>query len=145
MPNKDLQGTYQYCPILNRMLSYENMKKMKSFFDNYEGDGNDEQYVNYGGEQMKQWLDNTLTDMRNSVYYPKKSRMDAGEENQFKKTHHKDKDNTNLGDVNIPNIAKSSNHKYIMANKSVYESIDEELNAIKYLIEYMNNTKKIIK
>lgn len=144
MPNKDLQRTYHYCPILNRKISYENMKKMKSFFDNYDGNGNDEQYVDYGGEEMKNWLNNTLDDMRDAVYYPKKSRMDAGEENQFKKTHHKDKDNTNLGDVNIPNIAKSSNHKYIMADKSVYENINEELNIIRYLIEYMNNNNKTI-
>lgn len=144
MPNKDLQNTYHYCPVLDKKLSYENMKKIKSFFDNYDGDGNDTQYNKYGGEKMKQWLDNTLNDMRGAIYYPKKARMDSDEENQFKKTHHKDKDNTNVGDVNIPKIAKSSNHRAIMANKAVYESINEELKTIKYLIKYMNNTNKIM-
>lgn len=140
MPNKDLQKTYHYCPVLDKKISYENMKKIKSFFDNYnDDDGDDTQYKNYGGEEMKQWLNNTLNDMRGSVYYPKKSKMDAGGKNQFKKTHYKDNDNTNITNVNLPKIAKSSNHRAIMANKTVYESIGEELNVMKYLIEYMNN------
>lgn len=142
MPNKDLQKTYHYCPVLDKKISYENMKKIKSFFDNYDGDGDDSQYNNYGGEKMKQWLNNTLNDMRGSVYYPKKSKMDAGGQNQFKKTHHKDNDNTNIGNVNLPKIAKSSNHRVIMANKTIYESMGEELNAMKYLIGYMNNNNK---
>jgi len=140
MPNKDLKGNKYFCPVLNKKVSYEYMKKIKSFFDNYEEDGTKKaQYDGYGGSEMKQWLDNTLNDERNAVYYPKKSRMDAGEDNQFKKTHHKDNDNANPTDVNLPNIAKGSKHKYIMANKTVYESINEELNTIKYLIGYMNN------
>jgi len=144
MPNKDLQKSYHYCPVLNKKLSYENMKKIKSFFDNYEGDGSDQKYLNYGGKRMDEWLTNTLEDLTKSVYYPKKSRMDAGEDNQFKKKHTKDR-NANPTEVNMPNTVKSSKHKYIMADKTVYESIDDELNIIRYLIEYMNNDKKIIK
>jgi len=145
MPNKDLQKTYHYCPILDKKLSYENMKKIKSFFDNYEGDGTDEKYVNYGGKKMHEWLNKTLENLSKSVYYPKKSRMDAGEENQFKKPHTKDRDNSNPTEIKLPNVIKGSKHKYIMANKTVYESIEDELKAIRYLIEYMNKDKKIIK
>jgi len=145
MPNKDLQGTRHYCPILDKKISYEYMKKMKSFFDNYDGNGNDEEYVNYGGEQMKGWLDSTLENARDSIYYEKKSQMDAGVENKFKKTHTKDNDNADPTGINLPNIVKGTNHKMIMANKTVYESMDEELNIIKYLMEYMNNIKKNIK
>lgn len=141
MPNKDLSKKYFNCPITGDKISYENMKKIKSFFDNYDGDGTDEEYKNKGGERMKNWINNTLSDSRDSIYYEKKSRMDAGEENQFIKTHTKDKDNANPTKVRLPKIAKSSKNKYIMANRTVYESIDEEIDTIKYLIEYMNNNK----
>lgn len=141
MPNKDLSKKYFNCPITGDKISYENMKKIKSFFDNYDGDGTDEEYKNKGGERMKNWINNTLSDSRDSIYYEKKSRMDAGEENQFIKTHTKDKDNANPTKIRLPKIAKSSKNKYIMANRTVYESIDEEIDTIKYLIEYMNNNK----
>ena len=142
MPNKDLNGKQVFCPILDKKLSYENMKKMKSFFDNYDGDETDVTYKEKGGEKMKNWLDKTLTDLRNAIYYQKKSMKDVGMQNQFKKTHTKDT-NPNPTKVRIPKIAKSSTHDYIMMDKTVYESLDKEIKDIKYLIEYLDNKKTI--
>lgn len=142
MPNRDLEGKKYYCPILDKEVSYEYMKKIKSFFDNYNGE-NKKQYDLYGGNKMKKWVNQTLKDRRGAVYSPKKTRMDAGEENQFKKTHNKDKENTNVTNVNIPKIAKGSKLRHIMTNKTVYENIKEEIKYNRYLIKYMNNNKII--
>jgi hypothetical protein len=142
MPNKNLQHKKFYCPILNKEISYEYMKKIKSFFDNYDGD-NKKQFGSYGGERMKKWVNQVLKDKRDSIYYEKKTRMDAGESNQFKKSHNKDKDNVNVTNVNIPKIAKGSKLRHIMTNKTVYENVNEEIKGIKYLITYMNNNNKI--
>ena len=69
--------------------------------------------------------------------------MDAGRENQFLKTHDKDKDNANPTRVGgLPKINKGNIYRKIMTNKEVYnESLKKEINQIKYLIEYMNNNK----
>jgi hypothetical protein len=70
--------------------------------------------------------------------------MDAGRENQFIKKHTKDKDNANPTAVGgLPKINKGNISRKIMSNKEVYnESINTEINKIKYLMEYMNNNKK---
>lgn len=133
MPNKELKGRYYNCPINGKQYSYDHLRKLKSEFENSDG--------NYDLE-MKNWVEKTLGDSSDAIYNEKKSRMKAGEENQFKKTHTKDRDNADPTAIRLPNIAKSSNHEYIMANKTVYESINDELNSIRYLIEYMNNYNK---
>ena len=128
MPNKDLQGKYFYCPILDKKISYENIKKIKSFFDNYDG-SKQQEYENKGGKKMYDWLKKILKTKRDAIYYEKKSRSDAGEENQFIQSHDKNSENGSM----IPKAPK------IKGLKTVYESnIEKEINKIKYLIEYFN-------
>lgn len=51
---------------LNNILSMENgiayneMKRLKHFFDNFQGDTNSDEYILNGGEPMKLWVTNTL-------------------------------------------------------------------------------------
>ncbi len=70
--------------------------------------------------------------------------MDAGRENQFIKSHEKDRDNANPTEVGgVIKVNKGSMNRKIMSNKEVYnEGLSDEISKIKYLIEYMNNTKK---
>ena len=171
MPNKDLKNNSFECPddiknhlsstlrkyrgsddsagvkkikaILNTgSLSYDQMRKAKSFFDNDEEQG--EEYILNGGDKMKKWVESELSKATNAIDAVKKTRMDAGDENQYKKTHEKDKKNANPTKVRLPNISKSSNGRNIMSNKVVYESINDELNGIKYLMEYMDTNKRKI-
>lgn len=130
----------------NGKVTYEELKRIKNFFDNTEHEENDIEYRMNGGEDMKKWVENTLNTARNAIYYVKKSRMDAGEENMFKKTHSKDKAK-NPTKVRIPKPHKGDQSKYISGNKVAYENLQREMKDIKYLMEYLsnkNNKEKII-
>jgi hypothetical protein len=74
--------------------------------------------------------------------------MDGGAENQFIKSHTKDRDNANPTAVGgIPDITKGNIKNRIMTNKEVYnEGMSKEISNIRYLIEYMdnNNNKQIL-
>ena len=54
-------------------ISYEQMKRMKNFFDNYEGGKNETPYLLNGGTLMKSWVDKTLKDARQNIEGKKKA------------------------------------------------------------------------
>lgn len=140
----DTKGYKKAKRIVNtKEMSYEQMKMMLTFFNGYGNDKepDDEYYLN-GGEAMKDWVSKTLKDSRDSIHQAKKVQMDTGRENVFKKTHEKDKDNADPTRVRMPKIHKGSKMRNIMNNDTVYESLDDEINHIKYLIEYFDNKTK---
>jgi len=116
--------------ITNKTISYEEIKRIKNFFDNYEGDGTDVEYKLNGGDVGEKWVNNSLSNARNVIDSKKKVRMDGGEENQYKKTHTKDRDNANPTGVGLVKIHKGSNMKNIMNNTTTYESVNEEIDKI---------------
>lgn len=120
--------------LKNKRISYEQMKRIKNYFDTYEGDGTDIEFKLNGGNTMKQWNQEALSTGRDVIEKEKKARMDAGEENQFIDTHEKDRDNADPTRVRMAKIHKGSKLRNIMANDTIYEQVD----SIKYLIAYMN-------
>lgn len=125
----------------NKKISYSQMKRIKNYFDTYEGDGNDDEYRLIGGLVTKEWINNALGQDRESIKTQKKAKMDGGLENQFLKTHEKDNDNTNLGKSNggMIDIKSTGTLRGIMSGDAVYkENYNKEIGTIKYLIEYMN-------
>lgn len=79
----------------------------------------------------------------------KRSKMNSGMENSFKKEHTKNRDNSN--NVTKPGgLAKvTSSGKHSKVSDQIndnrvqyYESIDSEIDAMRYLIEYMDNNNK---
>lgn len=134
---EDIKGLRKAKQIIKlKRLSYQQMKNLKSYFDNYKGEGFDDEYKLSGGKTMERWVNDALSVNRDSIHDEKKARMDAGEENQFIKTHTKDNDNSNPTKIGgFINIRKSSDARAIMNNDAVYE----ELNNIKSLINYINN------
>ena len=149
MPNSKLEGkTYnvpkQYHPFLGGTVTYPNLKMIKTRLNQAKKEGNTAEFNKKGGDSVLTWVEETLKTDRDAIYSVKKTGMDAGRENQFLKTHTKDKDNANPTAVGgLPKIGKGSISRKIMTNKEVYnESINEEINQIRYLMEYMNNNKK---
>jgi hypothetical protein len=122
------------------------MKRLKNYFDSYDGDGTDDEYKLNGGDVMNKWVDKALGNTRDTIDHQKRVRMDAGENNQYKDTHTKDRDNADPTRVRIPKIHKGLTSRNIMTNKVAYESVSGEIDIIRYLIEYMNNNdnKEII-
>jgi hypothetical protein len=45
--------------------TYQQLGRMKSWFDNYNGDGTDAPYILNGADYVKNWVNQTLTDLRN--------------------------------------------------------------------------------
>jgi hypothetical protein len=120
--------------LANPNISYAQIKRLKNYFDTYEGVGTDTEYKLIGGDEMKNWVNSSLKTSRDSIYNVKNTRMMAGEENQFIDSHEKDFDNANPTGINIPKINKMSKAKYIMLDRS----FTEEISRIKQLIDHMS-------
>lgn len=120
--------------LTKKVITYAQMKRLKNYFDSYEGDGFDDEFKLIGGYTMQKWVDKALGTSRDAVHDVKQTRMDAGEENQFKRTHEKDKDNADPTNVRMVKVHKGSKLRNIMSNNTIYE----ELTTIKKLIDYMN-------
>lgn len=97
-----------------------------------------------GGDVRLREIENLVKTNQDANYQKKKTGMDAGRENQFIKTHEKDKDNANPTAIGgMPKMNKGDVSRKIMSNKEVYnEQISKEISSIRYLIEYMDNNKK---
>lgn len=125
----------------NDVASYEYMNKVKSELTNKK-DKNEED------TKTLRWIDKKLGKEIDSIEAPKRIIMQTDGQggksggNAFKDTHTKDRDNANPTKVRIPKIHKGSVERQIMTNKVYYESIDSEIDNIRYLIEYMNNNNK---
>lgn len=147
MPNSDLQSKVYAVPqehqqFLGSSISYENLKMTKSRLEQAKKAGNIPEFDRKGGEQTLKWIDGELTTDRDAIQTKKKIGMDTGRENQFLKTHEKDKSKNPTRVGGLPKINKGDVSRKIMSNKEVYnETFQSEIKSIIYLIEYMNNTK----
>jgi len=117
------------------------LKKAKEMCETTKNCG---EFKRLGGEERLKEIEGLIKTAKDSNYNTKKVGMDAGRENQFIKTHEKDKDNANPTAVGgIPKMNKGSVNDKIMSNKEVYnEGLSREILEIRYLIEYMTNNKK---
>lgn len=122
-------------------MEMSRLKKAKEMCETTKSCG---EYTRLGGEERLKEVENLVKTAKDANYQQKKTGMDAGRENQFIKTHTKDKDNANPTAVGgVPKMTKGSINRKIMSNKEVYnEGIQKEISEIRYLIEYMNNNKK---
>ncbi len=82
---RDSKGFNRAIFLINKKsCSYEQMKRIKNYFDTITDDNFDEvEYLLNGGDIMKKWLYFTLDQARKSVYGTKSARKNAGMSNQF--------------------------------------------------------------
>jgi hypothetical protein len=80
--NKELQG--------QKTITYQQLKRIKNFFDNFGGKQTDVPFILNGGVEMKNWVNNELRRMRQGLYLTKRNKMDTGMSNQFIQPHDKD-------------------------------------------------------
>jgi hypothetical protein len=149
MPNSQLQNKTYPVPkelhgFLGTSISYPNLKMTKTRLNKAKETQNMAEFNQKGGETALKWVEQALKTDRDAIYNKKKTGMDAGRENEFLKTHEKDRDNANPTAVGgLPKINKGNISRKIMTNKEVYnESFQKEINDIIYLMEYMNNKKQ---
>ena len=72
------------------VASYQQIKRIKNWFDSFEGNKEDAPFVLNGGERMQKWCDHVLDHWRAVDHAGKKRKMDGGMENQFIDSHNKD-------------------------------------------------------
>lgn len=125
----------------NNSVSYEYMNKVKSELDN-------KQHKDANDTTALRWIEKNLKQEADAVDRPKRIIMQTDGQggksggNAFKDTHEKDRDNADPTRVRMPKIHKGGVQRQIMTNKVYYESIESEIDGIRYLIEYMDNNKK---
>jgi hypothetical protein len=124
----------------NSTATTEYMKKVKSELSNSESNNDNDLKV-------IKWIDSTLgadikaDDTNKRIIMNTDGQGSKKGGNAFKNTHEKDKDNADPTRVRIPKVKGGSAE---MMGRNTYESIEEEISANKYLIEYMNNNKEKI-
>ena len=106
--NKDLRD--------NREITYQQLKRVKNWFDDFGGQPNDPPFILNGGDYMKNWVNETLRFMRDDVYTTKKNKSEVLP-NQFIKTHSKD------GIKNLNRPSQSHNSTLNRHDTSVTESL----------------------
>jgi hypothetical protein len=111
----------------SRETTYQQLKRMKNWFDNFNGLENDLPFILNGGHYVKNWVNDTLGGMRNNVYMGKKAKSEVLP-NQFIQTHTKD----NLNTMNRQNKSHSSTTGEI--NKDITESLKRINELIKKII-----------
>ena len=78
----------------NPSVSYSEMKRIKNFFDNYQGDPTDLEYQLNGGQPMQTWVNLTLSNATGAIRDTKQAMKDAGIKNAFIKHHNKNRTKT---------------------------------------------------
>jgi hypothetical protein len=113
--NKNVNGYERLSNLCrNKGVNYGQAKKIKHEMEN----GMDPQvYKLVGGDDLFSWLNDKLTRERKIVDTSKRRKMDAGLENQFKKTHTKSV-NANPTKVRLVKVQKNADE--IVNNRAVY-------------------------
>ena len=74
---------------------YQQIKRIKSWFDGYNGNKEDAPFILNGGDRMKNWCDEVLKVWRANVDGGKKIKSDTGMQNQYIDNHEKNSFNLN--------------------------------------------------
>lgn len=112
-------------------ISYEHLKRIKNFFDQFEGNKNETPYLLNGGTKMKEWVSSKLDDMRNNVESKKKNMKNVGMSNQYQKN-----DVMGIGGVKLDN--HDSNTDKILRQEGIYT-----IKVLDDLITEINKNKQL--
>jgi hypothetical protein len=89
--SKDVDGYDRLNNILQmKHVTYQEMKRLKNFFDNFQGDVKSDEYQLNGGDALKTWVNNTLNTATSAIRNFKQAKKDLGIKNAFIKHHSKD-------------------------------------------------------
>lgn len=145
--DKTVDGYKRLNNILNmQTISYHELKRIKNFFDHYNGSDKSTEFILNGGEPMKTWVNNTLYTATKAIHDFKQSKKDAGISNAFIRNHSKDRQNKkknkptqvkfNTDNVN-KNMLNATSMKY---ENIIRESVDIEEYYYDYGVNYVLNS-----
>lgn len=99
-----------------KQITYQDLKRVKNWFDGYGGKKEDAPFILNGGDRMNDWVNHALQQMRSSVSGSKKTKSDAGMQNQYLDSHEKnsfnlnDKHTTTVDDLKLEHEIKRINN-----------------------------------
>ncbi len=73
----------------NGYVTYQQIKRIKNWFDGYGGKKEDAPFILNGGDRMKGWCDEVLRVWRDNDNSSKQHKSDAGMQNQYLDSHFK--------------------------------------------------------
>jgi len=111
----------------NKHVTYQQLKRMKNWFDSFNGNENDLPYILNGGHYVRNWVENTLGSMRNGISLGKEIKSEVLP-NQYIKQHEKD----SLVNMNRP--SKSHNSATNEYNVEITENLKRINDLIKKLL-----------
>jgi hypothetical protein len=123
-----LKGLIDNCEI-----SYEQMKRMKNFFDTFEGTRHDTPYLLNGGTKMKDWVNACLDNARQDIKGKKKSMERIGMPNQFQKDGGTKNQDSSGNRIRTDNISNSDGIYECKLFGNLLNIIDENNKKIKNL------------
>lgn len=88
--------------VSNGYVTYQQIKRIKNWFDQYSGDKEGGSYILNGGERMKKWCDEVLRVWRDNDHSSKEHKSDTGMLNQYIDSH--EKNSTNLADKHTSTV-----------------------------------------
>ena len=129
---KDVEGYERLRGLCDStQISYEQLKRIKNFFDGFEGKNNETTYLLNGGSKMKDWVSSTLDDMRNNVESKKKNMKNVGMANQYQKSN-----DTSIAGVKLDNHDSDTNK--ILRQEGIYR-----IKVLDDLITEINKNKEL--
>lgn len=88
------------------IMTYQQLKRVKNWFDSYDGNKEDVPFILNGGDRMQKWCGHVLNHWRDSLESGKKIKMDTGMDNPYIDNHTKDGIVVNPGDKHEKGINK---------------------------------------
>ena len=70
-------------------ITYSEMRRIKNYFDTYAGPQDSTEYILNGGNEMKLWVNTTLSSATNAIRDFKEMQRTMGVRNAFRKPHTK--------------------------------------------------------
>lgn len=133
--------------IKNPKMSYEQLKRIKNFFDTHQTSNTDymddkkqdTQFILNGGSKMRYWVDKTLEEARAGVKNPKELKKDVGMMNQFQKDRLSHTKGLSKNPTKVDGNKELKEQKQI--NKDIY--IKKEMALMESLINIFDKNKEI--
>lgn len=113
--------------LSNDAITYQEMKRIKNYFDTYKGPDNSAEYILNGGDVMQTWVNNTLGNATKAIKDYKQTMKDAGMPNMFIRSHEKNRQIKKKNKPTQVKVQTNNASKSIANNNSLrYESLIRE-------------------
>jgi len=128
---KNIEGYKRLEELVNKdSVSYEQLKLIKNFFDNYSGNRKGTTYLLNGGTIMKNWVDLSLNNAREGVKNIKKSMNNIGMTSNS--------DLKNLPSIKMDNKKHDTDTNKILRQEGIYN-----MRLMENLITIIDKNKKL--